>query len=361
MADLMTASWEFEKLQKQYKDFQVPAASFTVAGKDLAKSNAALTRVEAVLTLEGASSVRAEFSECYDVKNSSFNSAIKGAAVPGSVVELSLGYQSSLERVFRGYLSNVRVMADAEYGYSIELVGLDVRRLMMTDNFHIRTFQIANYSDAVSEVLKRYKKLASPSVDATGDNLKEALLWQNSSDYDFITKDLIKSGRTEREFFAAVDKIYFRKPRSVSSPVMTLSPGGGLVSLSTDGEYTNSFYKVLGFNPAERQPVSGQAQAKSSGAFTDVLGSPGEWFVSDPACVNKSQTEMRAKNLADEALRRSQKAVIRTIGLPQMIPGRFVKIDRVDGLVNKKYYITRVTHTFDEDGFVTTLETEGWE
>ena len=48
-------------------------------------------------------------------------------------------------------------------------------------------------------------------------------------------------------------------------------------------------------------------------------------------------------------------------GLPEIIPGRFLKIDRVDNLVNRKYYITRVTHRFDGSGFLTEIETEGWE
>ena len=361
MADLMTAVWEYEKLQTTYKDFRVPAASFVIGGKDLTKTNAALTRIEAVLSLDGASSVRAEFADCYSVKNGSFDSAVSGAAVPGKTVELLLGYSSSLVKVFQGYLSNIRVHASTETGYSLEFVGLDVRRLMMTDNFHVRELKITNYSDAVSEVLKRYKKLASAVIDATDENLKDGLIWQNGSDYDFITRDLIDSGRVEREFFAAVDKVYFRKPRSVSSPVLTLRPGGGLISLETDGEYLNTAWNVLGFDPAAGKPIQDRAAAKTDGTVTDALGGPGEYFVSDPACVNKTQTGRRAKSLADTALRGSQKAVIRTIGLPEMIPGRFVKIERVDSLVNKKYYITRVTHTFDEDGFHTVLETEGWE
>ena len=49
------------------------------------------------------------------------------------------------------------------------------------------------------------------------------------------------------------------------------------------------------------------------------------------------------------------------IGLPEILPGRFVKIDRVDSLANKKYYVTRVTHTYDRSGFTTRLEAEGWE
>ncbi len=361
MADLMTAVWEFEKLQTQYKDFRVPAASFTVGGTDLTKTKAAVTRVEAVLNLEGASSVRIRFADCYDVKNGSYMSELKNAAIPGKTAELSLGYLSSLEKVFRGYLSGVRIAADAEEGYSMEFVALDVRRLMMTDNSHIREFKITNYSDAVSEILKRYAKLATAKVDSTGEQLKDGLLWQNGSDYDFIRKDLIESGLCDREFFAAVDNIYFRKPQSVTSPVISLRPGGGLVSLETDSEYINTNFIVQGFDPASRKAVSGKAAAKTAAPVNDPLGGPGEFFVCDPCCTSASAGEERAKALARTALDRSRKATIRCVGLPQLIPGRFLKIERVDAAVNRKYYITRVTHTFDEDGFRTEAETEGWE
>ncbi len=361
MADLMTAVWDFEKLQTQYKYFRVPTASFTVGGTDLTKASIAVSRVEAVLALDGASSVRVEFSDCYDEKNGTFYSVVKDAAVPGKTVELSLGYQSSLQKVFRGYLANIRTRASAEDGYSMEFIALDVRRLMMTDNVHAREYKVTNYSDAVSEILRRYAKLGSASVDATDENLTDGLLWQNSSDYDFIRTDLIGNGRVNREFFVAVDTIYFREPASVTSPVITLRPGGGLVSLVADTEYKNTNFQVLGFDPAAREAVSGEAAATTTGDISDPLGGPGQWFVSDPSCSSASVCTAHAKSLARRSLAASQRAQISCIGLPELIPGRFIAIDRLDSKANKKYYITRVTHTFDEDGFRTVVDTEGWE
>ena len=361
MADLMTSSWEFSSLESQYKDFRAPAVSFTVGGTDLVKKGAALQSVEAVLSLDGASSVCVVFNDCYDVKNGSYDSTLKSAAVPGKTVELSLGYQSSLKKVFKGYLSNVRITASADEGYTMEFVSLDARRLMMADNHHSREYKIKNYSDAVSEVLKRYARLCTAKVDATSENMQNGLLWQRGSDYDFITRELIDSGRADREFFISVDNAYFRKPRSVSAPVITLKPGGGLIAITRDAEYLNENIQVLGFDPASGKPVSGKAAAKSTDQLSDALGGAGEWFISDPSCVSASQAAGWAGAVARTALRKSQKAEIRCIGLPEIIPGRFLKIDRVDNLVNRKYYITRVTHRFDGSGFLTEIETEGWE
>ena len=361
MADLMTATWDFSGLETQSKNFRAPAVSFTVGGTDLVKKGAALQSAEAVLSLEGASSVSVVFNDCYDVKNGSFDSTLKSAAVLGKTVELSFGYQSSLNKVFKGYLSNVRITASADEGYTMEFVALDARRLMMSDNHHSREYKIKNYSDAVTEVLKRYARLCTAKVDSTSENMQNGLLWQRGSDYDFITRELIGSGRADREFFIAVDKAYFRKPRSVSAPVITLKPGGGLISITRDAEYLNESVQVLGFDPAAGKAVSGKAAAKSTDELTDALGGAGEWFISDPSCVSASQASGWAGAVAATAVQKSQKAWINCIGLPEIIPGRYLKIERVDSLVNRKYYITRVTHRFDSSGFLTEIETEGWE
>lgn len=361
MADLMTATWDFENLESQYKNFRAPAVSFTVGGTDLVKKGLAMESVEAVLSMDGASSVSVVFNDCYDVKNGSFNSTLKSAAVLGKTVELSLGYQSSLQKVFKGYLSNVRVSASADTGFTLELVALDARRLMMSGNNHTRQFKIKNYTDAVSEILKTYAKLCSASVDATSEGFKDGLIWQNGSDYDFIVNELIGTGRCDREFFIAVDKAYFRKVKSVSAPVIKLQPGRGLVSFVRDAAYVNQTFEVLGFDPVNDTAVSGKAKAASTDQMTGALQSPGEWFVSDPACVSASVASQRAAVLVRHALDESQKAEIGCIGLPELIPGRYIEIGRVDSMVNKKYYITKVTHRFDYSGFRTYLQTEGWE
>ncbi len=361
MADLMSGTWEYEKLEKTYNNFMVPAVKFEVGGSDLIKKGMRIQSVEAVLSIKGCSSVSVVFKDCYDIKNGTFDKELKSAAVLGKPVALSMGYGSAFQTVFKGYLSNVRIVASVTSGMQIEMIGLDARRLMMTDNNHIREYKIKNYSDAVSELLKRYSKLSTPVVDATSENMKDGLIWQNGSDYDFITKELIESGRVQREFFIAVDKVYFRKPRSVTAPVLTLKPGGGLVGFESDAGYMNESYHILGYDTATGKPIEGKADAKTKWSSTMPLSQKGEWYISDPACTAKTQATNRAKALADRALAASQHAQISCIGIPELIPGRFIKIDRVDSLVNKKYYITQVVHRYDENGYMTNLTTEGWE
>ena len=250
---------------------------------------------------------------------------------------------------------------DAEDGITVEFTALDVRWLMMTDNFRCREHTVKNYSDAVQEIMKRYKKLCSVKIDATKENFEDGSISQRASDYDFIMKDLIQSGRVDREFFVVADRAYFRKPRSVSQPVLTLSVGGGLVRFSRRASYENQKITVMGFDPASGKGVEGTASSKASDRQTDVLGGPGERLVTDLSCTSSSRARERAEALAAGFLARKQKADAVCVGLPEIVPGRFIRLSRVDSVMNQKYYITEVTHTLDSEGFFTNVSMEGWE
>ena len=363
MADLMSASYDYSALKKKYDDFSVPAAKFTVGGSDLMemKDEFLADSIEAVLSLDSAGSARIRLTGCYDMEAGSFSSKLKKLAVLGKTVELSLGYGSSCTKIFKGYLAMTSMNLDEEEGISFELTAMDVRRLMMTDNFRQREHSIKNYSDAVSEIMKRYQKLCSLDMDKTAENFKDGLIYQNASDYDFIVRDLIKSGRTEREFFVVADKAYFRKPRSVGTPVVTLGLDQGILSFSRHAVYENQKIIVQGWDPAAGKAVEGTDTAKSADSITDALGAAGERLITDPSCQSSSEAKKRAASIAGGYLVKSQKAEAVCRGLPELVPGRFVRLARVDGNMNKKYYITRVVHRLDGDGFRTELSMEGWE
>lgn len=362
MADLMTATYDYGSLQKKYNDFSVPAAKVLIGGTDLmAMKEAHVTALEVVLSMKGSGSARVVLENCYDYKNGSFQPKLKSLAVLGKEVEISLGYGSSLVTVFKGFLFSTGMILDGEEGIAFELTALDVRRLMMSDNFHVKEHIIKNYSDAVSEIMKRYQKLCRVKIETTDENFQDGVVRQNASDYDFIVRDLIESGLVEREFFVVADQAYFRKPKSVTSVLLTLGIGKGLIRFSRSAEYENQKFQVYGFDPASGKPVEGSALSKATDSLTDALGGPGERIVTDPACISGAQAGKKAERLAAMALAKRQRAEGTCVGLPEIIPGRFIKLDRADSVMNQKYYVTRVTHTYDEDGFLTSFETEGWE
>lgn len=362
MADLMSGTYTYEKLKKTYNDFFAPAAKFTVGGKDVFQlKRIRILSVEAVLSIRETGSVRVVVGNGYDYKNGTFFSEIKDLLVLGKEAELSLGYGSSFQKIFKGFLAATGMILDGEDGIVLELTALDVRRLMMSDNFHIREHKITNYSDAVRDILKRYQKLCRVKIEDTDEKMKEGLIYQHNSDYDFIVRDLIESGLVDREFFVVADTLYFRRPKPVSAPVLALGIGQGILRFARFSEYENQKIQVVGFDHAAGQAVSGSAKAKSADPMADVLGSPGERMITNAECGSSAQAKKQAKALADRILAKRQRAEASCIGLPELIPGRFIKLERVDSMMNQKYYITKVAHTYDKEGFRTDLWMEGWE
>lgn len=355
---LMDDSFGFADLSKKYSGFAVPAAKLKIGGKDiLGMKDISIGRIQVKLSLKAAGSADFTMNSCYDHKNSSFLQALKDTAVLGKTVEVELGYGSSTQLVFKGFIASVNMGFDVEAGISFHITAMDARRLMMTDNSRSVSHTETKYSDIVKKILKRYEPLCTASVESTSEELKEPVS-QECSDYDFIAE---KAGKEEgMEFFVVGDTAYFRKTASNKSPAVTLGIGTGLKTFERGAIYLNRKIQVQGQGTSPEQKVMATALAKSNEKQVNVLSEPGLTVIktaSDSSAFVQVMAEAYVKKLEGE----NSQASGTSIGLPQIVPGRFIKIENVDSLINKKYYVTEVSHTIGRDGFVTSFETSGWE
>lgn len=361
MADLMSGTYTYEGLKKKYGRFMVPAVKIRMGGMELTSNKAVRIReVQADLSLSHAGSVRVVISQCYDYEQSALNKQVKSQAVLGNVLEAELGYGSDTLLVFKGYIAAVDVSFDAEEGIRVIVTALDVRKLMMTGGSHYRLYDVKKYSEAFDELMKPYKKLCTVKTDATKEQL-ETPLSQSDTDYNFVTKELIGTGRADREFFVLGDKAYFREPRSSKSPVIELGIGNGLYSFERSSRYINHDVEVIGYDPGGEKTVRGTAKAKTADKQASALAEPGKRVLTAPDAVTQAQADARAKAIAERMTAQCQTGQVVCIGLPQIVPGRFVKFVKLDSDLNRKYYVKEVRHSIDENGFVTSFEIEGWE
>lgn len=357
MADLMNLVSDYGLLEAKYGNFQVPAMKFIVNGQDLMMTMELIpVSVEITLSLRSAGMAVIKLAGLYDIESHSFKAAVKARLAPGTVAELEVGYLSATQRVFKGFVA----MVGAEFGEDAILVVtlLDARRLMMTGGRKQLLHNVANYSDAVKTILGEYSRLCSPVIDATSDSL-ESPVSQTTNDYEFIVRELIGSGKTDREFFVVGDKAYFRKPRSVKSPMLTLQFGRELTGFKVDFSYLNLKVEVIGYDPGEQQAVKASAQAK--GFLTQsMLQGTAPVSVSPDADADSSQkASLRAGALARKSEEKGCVGRGSAIGLPELIPGRYLQIKGLDSMVDHKYYVTEVTHVLDENGFMTYFQIGG--
>lgn len=360
MADLMTGTYTYEGLEKTYGGFMVPAAKIKINGSDItAGKKVHVEEISVCLSAVHASSVTVRLGQCYDFEKSSFESEIKNKAVLGNVLEAELGYGSSTLNIFKGYIASVGVRFDEEEGIGMEITALDVRRLMMVGGIRQVLHEVKNYSEAFETVMKSYKKLCSVSVDATSDNLEQPLS-QGESDYDFVMGKLIGNGRTDREFLVVGDTAYFRKPGKAKSPVIKLGLGKGIRSFERNSGYISHEVEVIGYDPAAFKTVTGTAKAKSSDQQAEALASPGKVAFTAPDVYTEGQAKARAQAIAERLAAKNQTGTVSCVGIPQIVPGRYVELVKMDSLLNKKYYVTEVRHQLDGDGFETSFDVGGW-
>lgn len=358
MANLLSGTYDYAVLSKKYGNFCVPALKIKVNGVDTVTSmKLTVLELQAKLVLEGTSIIEFKIADAYTAKNHSFDSKVKSKFTLGTIVEVELGYLSSTCSIFKGYVAMVGAEFEELPLFVVTL--MDARRLMMVSGTKQLLHDVKNYSDAFRTIMGSYSKLCTPKIDSTNDKLDKPLS-QNNSDYDFIMKGMIQEGKVNREFFILGDTAYFRKPRSVKAPVMTMKYGQELMALSVQEEYLNLDVEVIGYSAKEQKSFVGKSSAKSASQQKNVTSKTPVYTVSAPDADSQEKVKERAEALAQKQVWKSRTGEGTVIGMPELVPGRFVAVKDLEKMVDNKYYITEVTHQFNNEKFQTVFTIGGW-
>lgn len=358
MADLMTATCTYDSLVNKYGNFHVPAVRLYVDGSDAVQDlSLSIQSLEIFLSLSAASTAVIHLNNAYDQESRSFDNKIKNKFKLGTVVEVGIGYGSEIQKVLKGFVA----VLGAEFGKNtcLAVTVADVRRLMMTSGVHHVLYDVSNYSDAVQTILGEYSKLCTAEIDATDDQLDKPLS-QRSTDYDFIMKELIAMGRCEREFLVMGGKAYFRKPHGTAGAICSLELGRELREFKIESAYTDLQVNVTGYNQQEQSVITASATAKSKEALSSVMTRTPVHHIIDPQLDTQAKAGVCAQAYADKQLSLGQNGSGVCVGLPELVPGRYVEVVMLEEMANKKFYIQKVTHKIGEEGFVTEFETGGW-
>lgn len=358
MADLMKDTCTYDSLVNKYGNFHVPAIKLYVNGSEVVQSlGLNIQSLEISLSLQSVSRAVIRLNDIYDLQERSFDSTVKDKFKPGTVVEVGIGYGSEIQKVLKGFVA----VLGAEFGKSACLVVTveDVRRLMMTGGVHHVLHNVSSYSDAVQSILDKYAKLCTAEIEATDDQLEKPIS-QRSNDYDFITKELIAAGRCEREFLVLGGTAYFRKPRKETAAICTMEFGRGLREFKMESAYTDLKVAVTGYDQQKQNVITASSEVRSTESQSSVMTKTPVHNIINPEADTQEKADRCARVYADRRLSLGQNGSGVCVGLPELVPGRFVEIAMLEEMANRKFYIQKVLHRIDEEGFVTEFETGGW-
>ncbi len=373
------ASFEYGKLKQKYEEFAHPVAQILVNGKNVVdnKSGFRIADIEVEMT-SGFEAAIATFwiYGCYDKTASGFRfDDIKKYIFMGSSVVINLGYGISLREIFRGFISRVNFSFHEEDMPGVEITAMDVKGIMMAGNYS-KQLKASNFSDGVKEILQNtaYTKLQSNEIitklDITdtpdkklgggtsqGDKATDKTIEMVcESDYEFVVK---AAKKFNYEFFSIGGTVYFRRAKNNKEILIEAGPGDGLHRFDVGYDITGLVEKVevRGIDVGKSKKISASQKLKnkvSQGNKAKPLISKSQKVYLDPTVSSQEEAGYRAEYLMEDISYRLGTLEAEFIGLPELTPGRFMKLKGLGPAASNTFYLVTVRHIMDsERGYVT--------
>ena len=351
----------YKKLKEEYNEFKAAAADIVVDDRSLGELKSDIIAGEIYIELTSgfeSSEAVVRLYNCRDEQTGEYRiSEMKSYISIGSKISVSLGYIKKIKEVFRGFIARVQFLNTQEDGFCVEITAMDVKGIMMANSYVYR-MKSGCYSDAVKEILDKpvYKNLKDRKVigtlkiEDTPDKNKDTQLemsWE--SDYDFIVRAAKKWGY---EFFAEPETLYFRKGKKDREDLIELNAQEEILEWQIS-------YDIRGL--AETIEVRGLEYTtgnliKAEEKFTNKIsmGNKARGLISktkkvyvDGSIESGEQARERAKALMDAMSYKFGCLEAECVGIPDLKPGKYMKIKGLGSPLDNRFYITGISHTLN--------------
>ncbi len=401
------AEFDFDDLKKNYDSFRHPVVTIEIAGNEFGENKYGLAvsdiRVELSAGFE-ASMATFVIYNVYDRIQASFVfDRFKKYVLLGSSVVMHMGYGSTVKEVFRGFIAKVNFIYDEDDIPGVMITAMDIKGIMMTNN-SAKQLTAKTYSGALSAILAQepYVTLMSEGVfkttsikatpdgqqggaggiggaaggmipgasdaqgamagaggaqgvGAAGGNLSSdtyTVEMVGESDYEFFVR---AAKRFNYDFFVLSGELIFRPAKSDTSTYMSLGPDSGLRNINVEYDITGLYGKVevRNVDPGKGKVVSSSKKFSnkiSQGSKAKSIVSKLEKVYIDPTVETKNDAGYRANYLIEDMSYRFGTLEADVIGLPELVPGRFISITGLGKDVENVFYLQEVIHSFTSDG-----------
>ena len=348
--DAMTATYKSGELAKKYGNYLVPSAKVLVGkGKtDLVTAVGAQTEsIRVSLNIKNASSASITITDIYDLQKRSIKDKVKNTLCLGETIIVELGYGSDREDIFHGFIFERSI----EFGDipTMHITALEVKRLMHENTRKEEKLTGKNENDIFEKIMEKYKNLNLEVVTDQPVMTVPGFLTQNCSDLMMI-KTLCE--QSNKFFLVCGSKVYFTKKMETAA-VAPLTWGLDILSFSQRTSYMNIDIEVRGNITGNPQKQVETSTVSSDGNAKKILQEKLQQILFLPDVNSTEELQARA-DYEKNALEEKKNAGGGTcIGLPVLVPGRYVKITGIDSDIDGEYYLQSVNHSFGGSGYTT--------
>lgn len=365
----------YEDLRAKYEEFDLPTVEIKVNDKSItdAKRSFGISDVDVELTA-GFEASTASFSiyNAYDYDDAQFDfDAIKNYVLIGSSVQIYMGYKTTLQEVFRGVITRVNFLIEEGEPPCVQVSAMDVKAVMMANRYH-KALSAKSYSEAVKEILGQgvYESLKNDNtivsleisdtpdqspvgVDTgTQEESDRMIEMVGESDYEFVTR---AAKKYNYEFFVLGGRVYFRAAKCDNSSQLTVTPDVSIKRLSVEYDVTGlaESVEVRGLDVGKAKLLSKSQKNSnklSQGSKAKSLISGSKFVFIDPSAYSAEDTSYRANYLMEDMMYRYGTLELEMIGIPDILPGKFINIKNVGKVISNEFYVQSVRHYMNRDG-----------
>lgn len=358
------ATYKYIDLANKYDDFSAPAFEITLGGKELSRAKATVTELEVELNADGtAGGCSFSIEGLYDYEQSSWNSEIASLVEVGAELTVKAGYVKK-EEVFYGYVDDYAMEFSPEGAPRIQVSGIDGLGYLMSCRQPLYAGQ-RKAAEIIKSVLNKAVS-AGFARSVTVGSLKDyevPLVKEQLDDWRYLQ---LMAQRYGASLMVVDGEMVFDTTMSNTKEILTLTMGVGLerfckrVSLAHQVGEVEIYGRDVNQKPihAAVNTVTVGEGSKSAAQIVSAFKKASLREYSEFA-----RTEEECRKLAQNRLNGIAMGFVsgdgQCVGIPELIPGRYLKIDGSDKSINGLYYLTKVRHVFSEAGYHTAFEFKG--
>ena len=358
-----TGSYKFKTLCQKYEDFRGPAFDITVDGTKLESFRIPLT-VDVEQCADGsAGGCHFQIENLYDYEQSEWLNNLAKTLDVGAELKVEGGYVKK-KLLFYGYVDEVSVQYSGSAPPSISVSGMDGLCYLMSCREPIYGGKLEP-KKVVTSILEKAKS-AGFATSITVGNLPDFDSLDVKEKIDDFKYLRLLADRYCMNLMALNGELIFDELLSNTKSLIQLTVGSGLLEFQKRVSLQNQVGEV-----EIRGTDVNNEQIKGTASTVSIRGTG---KTAAQAAPKFKKTLLREENAyvrtVDECKKVAQAKLDRLalnyvsgsglcLGLPELIPGRFITIEGLDGETVGDYFITKVRHQFGSGGYLTQFEVKG--
>lgn len=353
-------TYTYTGLSQKYHGFIAPACEITIGKRTIKGNTKLIPDLEVELTADGtASGCSFTIDGQYDVGDSRWKDDLDKAVQVGAKLIIRGGYEKQRE-LFYGFIDDYTFELTSEDAPKVRVTGVDGLAYLM----NLREPYYGGKEKAaqiVRKILNRSVSAGFAKSITIGQltDFETPIVKEQIDDWRFLNIMAQRHGAT----LMAVDgELVFDKLANDSSPILTLTHNSNLRSFIKRVSLAHQvgFVEIWG-RDVNQKAIKGVARdvtlgsGKSAAQVAGSLKEAGLREYSEFARTEK-ECQILAQNRLNGIALGFASGEGSCVGIPEIIAGRYVKIDSQDPTMKGKYFLTKVRHRFTMDGYTTSFE-----